>query len=52
MRRLAVERRAVYDLIRAESLPNASFAELIEKGRRVSFRSPRKRLSVRGATAA
>jgi outer membrane protein assembly factor BamD (BamD/ComL family) len=32
-RRGAVERRLVDDLIRSETLPNASFADLIEKGR-------------------
>jgi hypothetical protein len=39
-RRGAVERRAVDDLIRAESLPNASFAELIEKGRQFLLDHP------------
>ena len=39
-RRGAVERRAVDDLIRAETLPNASFADLIEKGRQFLSEHP------------
>lgn len=39
-RRTAVERRAVDDLIRSESLPNASLAELIDRARKLLDEHP------------